>query len=152
MHLFRSISKSWACETHVTFICKRLKQSMLYNVLTGQDLKTHIGYFMADANLPFAIIERSSFINLLGACNENASQMMVKADAIQNRISECMLSTANPTRSVFPRSKRSLLLPMLGLHPTWNPWWRSLLIGLTPTGKCNTYWWGFLLWWISAFS
>ena len=59
---------------------------MLQNVLTGQELKTHIGYFIADANLPFSIIERSSFINLLGACNENVPQIMVKADAIQNHI------------------------------------------------------------------
>ena len=55
-------------------------------MLTGQDLKTHIGYFIAESNLPFAIIERSSFINLLGACNENVPQMMVKADAIQNHL------------------------------------------------------------------
>ena len=55
-------------------------------MLTGQDLKTHVGYFIADANLPFAIIERSSFINLLGAYNGNAPQMMVKADAIQNHL------------------------------------------------------------------
>ena len=41
---------------------------------------------IADANLPFAIIERSSFINLLGACNGNVPQMMVKADAIQNHL------------------------------------------------------------------
>ena len=55
-------------------------------MLTGLDLKNHIGYFIADANLPFAIIERSSFINLLGAYNGNAPQMMVKADAIQNHL------------------------------------------------------------------
>ena len=87
-------------------------------MLTGQDLKTHIGYFIADANLPFSIIERRFFINLLSACNESVPQMMVKVDAIQNHISECILSTANSSRSVFPRSKGSLLLPMLGLHPT----------------------------------
>ena len=53
-------------------------------MLTGQDLKTHIENFIADANMPFAINERRSFINLLGACNENIPHMMVKADAIQN--------------------------------------------------------------------
>ena len=55
-------------------------------MLTGQDLKTHIGCFIADANLLFAIIERSSFINILGACNDNIPQMMVKTDAIQNHL------------------------------------------------------------------
>ena len=55
-------------------------------MLTGQDLKTHIGYFIADGNLPVVVIKRSSFINLLGSCDENIDQMMVKAGAIQNLI------------------------------------------------------------------
>ena len=53
-------------------------------MLTGKNLKTYIGYFIDDANLPLAIIERSSSIDLLGACDENIPQTMVKADAIQN--------------------------------------------------------------------
>ena len=55
-------------------------------MLTGHDLKTNIGYFITDANLPFSVIEQISFINLLGACNENVPQMLVKGDAIQNHI------------------------------------------------------------------
>ena len=72
---------------------------MLYNELTREGLYSHIEYIIVDTNRPFAIIKRSSFINLLGACNENILQMTVKADANQNHRFRMYLSTAYSSRS-----------------------------------------------------
>ena len=91
---------------------------MLYNVLTGQDLTTHIKYFIADANLPFAIIKRSSFINLLDACDENIPQMMVKANAIQNHLFRMYAQHREFIKISLSKVEWiAFLLPMLGLHP-----------------------------------
>lgn len=54
--------------------------------MTVESLKTHAAYLIADADLPFSIVERPSFHNLLTLCNPSTEGMRFKRHAIALQI------------------------------------------------------------------
>ena len=114
-------------------------------MLTGQDPKTHIGYFIADANLPFAIIERSSFINILGACNGNVPQMMVKADAIQNHLFRMYAQHREFIKISLSKFEWIAFTSDAWTSPNVKSFMALTAHWIDTDWKCKNYCWGFLL-------
>ena len=59
-----------------------LISKMSQDKLTIETLKTHVAYLIADADLPFAIVEHPAFHNLLRLCNPSTEGMQFKRHAI----------------------------------------------------------------------
>lgn len=63
--------------------------------MSQSTLKTKIVEFFCDADIAFEVVERKSFLKLLGHCNQKAEGMVVKTDALKDHTIKIFLENLN---------------------------------------------------------
>ena len=69
--------------------------------LCGENLKKAIAKLVVQQNLPFAVVESDSFIELLCLCNPNVKDILVKADAIRDFILQLYSFNKSQIKDLF---------------------------------------------------